>query len=267
MFATMIASCGGGGSMNSTTDTSSTTDGTSVPGKLNDTGITFSSNYPAGNNQTCVSAPPDKQDCEQGRDALAAAGTLVKVGNGHAGFDFTKLDSHGQPLADQTQSYAVQPWACVRDNHTGLVWEVKTPAGSGGIHDANNTYRWGGKTALLTGTFGIRYNDWNTLVDGANAGTGLCGYTNWRIPGVNELQTIVNLDNIASSSASVPKRAIDTDYFPNTAFSNYWTAEAYYSDNRKAWEANFSLILTDRFLVDLSFRTQKVKVRLVRSGL
>jgi hypothetical protein len=30
----------------------------------------------------------------------------------------------------------------VTDHQTGLMWEQKTPAGSGGVHDVNNTYTW-----------------------------------------------------------------------------------------------------------------------------
>jgi hypothetical protein len=70
-----------------------------------------------------------------GRDALAAAGALAKKGVGHAGFDYAKLDANGAELpADAAQ------WSCVRDNVTGLIWEIKT--GDGGLHDKDWTYTW-----------------------------------------------------------------------------------------------------------------------------
>ena len=70
---------------------------------LNDTGIGFGGEYPSGNNADCTSATTeiDQQDCANGRDAEAAAGTLVKVGGGAAGFDRTKLGADGTPLAIQ----------------------------------------------------------------------------------------------------------------------------------------------------------------------
>ncbi len=104
---------------------------------LNDTGITWGGEYPSGNNATCTSnIITSPQDCHQGRDA-----THNDDSDGHAGFSFTKLDEFGTPLADQSVDYAITPWACVQDNVTGLVWEVKITDGS--IHDRNNVYRWG----------------------------------------------------------------------------------------------------------------------------
>ena len=76
----------------------------------------------------------------------------------------------------------------MKDNVTGLIWEVKTDDGS--IHDKDNTYRWGGKTHLGSG-YGTYYNDWDTLVNGTNAEQ-LCGYSDWRVPTREELQSIVN---------------------------------------------------------------------------
>ena len=46
---------------------------------------------------------------------------------------YTKLDASGNDLADSVTS-----WAMVRDNVTGLIWEVKTDDGT--IHDKDNTY-------------------------------------------------------------------------------------------------------------------------------
>lgn len=217
--------------------------------KINDTGILWGGNYPDGNNITCIGETIAQQDCSIGRDAEAAAASLVKIGDGHSGFDFTKLDSNGMPLADQTQDYLTQPWACVRDNHTGLVWETKTD--DNGIHDKDNTYRWGGKTARLTKVFGDQYNDWNSLVDGSNNET-LCGFSDWRIPSKEELHSIVNYDTIDPS--------IDTDYFPNVSSSGNWSASAVSDNSTRAWmvDLRFSNVL----MID---RSTSLHVMLVRN--
>ena len=204
---------------------------------LNDTGITWGSNYPTGNNTDCIGETIDQQDCSIGRDAQALAGTLAKTGGGDAGFDFVKLDADGQPLVDQAQSYDAQPWSCVRDNHTGLVWEVKTPTGSGDIHDASNTYRWGGKTTQIEDgqTFSMRTDDWDVLVDGANtanAGSGLCGFTDWRVPTIDELTSIRHLGQTAP--------AIDTGYFPNAQASGVWSSSPYSANIAFAWGVDFN---------------------------
>lgn len=207
------------------------------PLKLNDTGIDWGGNYPRYNNSNCTGQNISQQDCRHGRDALARLGLLTKVGGGAAGFDFTRLNADG---SDYTGSgdYASQPWACVRDNHTGLIWEVKTD--DGGIHDRDTTYRWGGKTALVnerarTDGWGSYSNHWDTLVDGsnqANAGTGLCGTNDWRVPTVKELAGITHKGR--------SNLTIDTNYFPNTVNGAYWSSlprEVGWAD---AWVVSFS---------------------------
>lgn len=110
-----------------------------VTGKLNDTGIDFFADA-ASNGLTSAPAGFEGQDASYGRDAAALAGALTKTGGGVAGFDFTKLGSDGTPLADQNAAYAATPWNCVRDNVTGLIWEVKTDDGA--LRDKDNTYTW-----------------------------------------------------------------------------------------------------------------------------
>ena len=48
---------------------------------------------------------------------------------------FTKLDTQGNPLPLTSTE-----WVMVKDNVTGLIWEVKTDDGS--IHDKDNRYDW-----------------------------------------------------------------------------------------------------------------------------
>ena len=224
--------------------------------RLNDTGITWGGNYPQGNNADCSGnneAGEDiiaQQDCSHGRDALAAAGKLDKVGGGAAGFDFTKLDDRGNDLA----ATATQ-WACVRDNVTGLVWEVKTD--DGGIHNKDKKYRWGGKTALVNqkarddGWRGEFFDDWDTLVDGSNIET-LCGFNNWRVPSITELVTITH--------KGVYKPSIDSNYIPNTK-RWYWSSSPTTDHSYGAWVVRFS-DGNDSY----SLRYDSNAVRLVRSG-
>ena len=173
--------------------------------RLNDTGMTFGGNATSSTRSRCRSDFDAPQDCDQGRDAQNAAGELRKVGRGAVGFDFTKLESDGDELARQRVAWsnsgnegAGSQWACVRDNHTGLVWEVKTD--DGGIHDKDITYVW---------------NEWSALVNGSNDAS-LCGLTNWRAPTVKELLTIVYREQSGVT--------IDTALFPNTEATDYWSS-------------------------------------------
>ena len=202
---------------------------------INDTGIGFAAleendDEEVVKSSVCVTtALVAAQDCGKGRDAQASAGSLVKVGGGQAGFDFTKLGADGTPLAIQNASYSNTgnevdgtSWACVHDNHTGLTWEVKTQDGS--VHDKTRTFRWGGLTAVgrqHSGRYGEHYDDWNVLIetanDTANSGAnGLCGFTDWRVPKVPVLHSIIHFGRVAPM--------IDTNYFPNTESTFYWTS-------------------------------------------
>ena len=244
-------------------------------GKLNDTGITWGGNYPSGNNTGCTGETIGEQDCSHGRDALAAAGQLTKVGGGMAGFDFTKLDSNGHALADQTQDYATQPWACVKDNHTGLIWEVKTPDARGTqLHSMDDRFNWyNTNSATNGGAVGVADDDGaictgydnansssycNTQafvarVNASNAGAGLCGATDWRLPDLNELQSIAHLGK------TYP--AIDENYFPNSASSFYWSSSPNAYGSSYAWGVHFV-----NGYDGSDNRSSNGRVRLVRSG-
>ena len=190
---------------------------------LNDTGITFGGNFSRGNNSGCTGEIVSRQDCSNGRDV-----TENDNSDGDAGFSFTKLDANGDPLSDQSVDYSTTPWTCVRDNVTGLVWEVKTNDAS--IHNSSNFYQWGGVTALGSG-YGTYYDDWDTLVNGSNANN-FCGFNDGRVPTRQELEGLVHFNETSPS--------IDSNYFPNTNGS-YWSASPSAANSILAWYVNFSV--------------------------
>ena len=217
-----------------------------IPGTLNDTGITWGGDYSSGNNSDCSSNISATQDCHQGRDAES---TTNDDSDGHAGFSFTKLDSNGNPLAASATE-----WSCVQDNVTGLIWEVKTDDNS--ERDKDNTYRWGGLTAIgrdSSNREGDYYDDWNNLVNTANSGNGLCGFTDWRVPDIEELRSIVDYSRTNPS--------IDVDYFPNTHSTRYWSASPIADFSDVAWRLYFGYGDDGYY-----FRGDNLHVRLVRSG-
>ena len=224
--------------------------------KLNDTGITGSGDYPLGNNIGCISNMTSPQDCNVGRDATHPDPT-----DGIAGFSFTKLDASGTALADQSVDYATTPWSCVQDNVTGLVWEVKTPSTDvGSIHNQDNTYQWGGLTAIgrdHPDRQGIYYDGWNTLVQGSNDDT-LCGFDNWRVPTVTELSSIVNRGTF--------NPAIDSNYFPDTDSTSFLSS-SFWSSSPIANAYEHAKYITFSFGRDgIRYRDSGARVRLVRSG-
>lgn len=217
----------------------------------NDTGLQIATNLNTGIGSDCRSTDTSlTQDCSSGRDFLEQQRALTKLGRGQAGFDFTKLGASGQALNNQNRTYSAtgsEPagtlWSCVRDNHTGLVWEVKT---IGGVHDRDIEYQWGGVTAIgrdRPDREGTYLNDnsgsgWDALVNASNSGNGLCGITDWRVPSIKALSSIVNYGQPTVPLAGPPM--IDTAYFPNTADGSYWTATPEASRFDRAWEIRFN---------------------------
>jgi hypothetical protein len=141
---------------------------------------------------------------------------------------FTKLDENGNDLLDD----APWPWAMVRDNVTGLIWEVKNS--KDGIpdynnpHDADNYYTWCDSDTCTTGDGTYTFDFINELNS-----TQFGGYSDWRLPTIKEFPPTVNRDTFYPS--------ITVGYFPHTKSSNYWTStiSALETDN-SVWISDFS---------------------------
>lgn len=214
-------------------------------GGINDTGVERCANTNT-NNLNCPVVGFEGQDGEFGRDAKALAGTLTKIGGGVAGFDYSKIAADGSVLAIQNVAWdsngseaAGSQWSCVRDNLTGLIWEVKTA--EVGLRDMNNTYSWynpdintnGGIAGMQNG--GICTGsvcDTNAFVQAVNSQS-LCGAKDWRLP------TRLELMGIANNGRDYP--AIDTAYFPNTKSIRFWTSSPMANDASYAWTGHFSI--------------------------
>jgi hypothetical protein len=221
-------------------------DDTSISAKFNDTGITTCSNATTNNLPCPVSNFPN-QDAQSGRDF-----TNNDDLDGHAGFSFTKISNTGASLPVSAIN-----WNCVKDNVTGLMWEVKTT--DGGLHDQNHTYTWyetdgiknGGDAGTPNGGIckGSRC-DTNAYVKAVNA-IGYCGFKDWRMPTRQELLSIVDFGTVSS--------AIDINYFPNTQTYWFWSFSS--SGNRSAWSVNFGFSDSSS---DTYLRDYEYYIRLVR---
>ena len=243
------------------TPVSATTDGMGV---LNDTGMYYAANT-SDNASTCSSTEITyPQDCHAGRDD-----TNNSNSDGNYGFSFTRLQANGDEYTG-SGTYSSDPWSCVLDNVTGLIWEVKTDDGT--VYDKDNSYTWGGIGAMGRDSNsinkGIYYDSdyfaannladssWDILVNTAN-GDSLCGYSDWRIPTIHELLSIVDFSYPGTDDANIN---IDKSFFPNTYNNRYWSSIPDSYSNTRARIISFST-----FEFFNSSRNSGRRVRLVRS--
>jgi len=161
---------------------------------------------------------------------------------------YTKLDAGGNDLSDSAAS-----WTMVRDNVTGLIWEVKTDDGS--VHDKDNKYTWYDSNPATNGGNAGTPGDGTDTEDFINAlnSENFGGYSDWRLPTIKELASIANLGQ------SYP--AIGTGYFPNTQSSHYWSSSTYTSTPGNAWHVDFDHGFVNRYPKSYSYY-----VRCVRGG-
>lgn len=231
----LLASCGG----------TKNSPGSDLPlSPLNDTGITLCSSGPEGSAVRCPQPEYPGQDAEYGRDAQA---NLSKVGGGNAGFDFTKLDSRGIPLANQTMTWDQEGseqvgsrWSCVMDNVTGLTWEVKH-ADLNSVQYFQHKYSWfnddtrnGGSPGSLEGGQCVGLTQCNTkdYLAYINTELKLCGSAQWRLPTINELLSIVDHSKVAPP--------LDTFYFPNASTDAHWSSQTVAHQPDYAWYVYFT---------------------------
>ena len=130
---------------------------------------------------------------------------------------------------------------CVKDLITGRVWEGKTasPATS---RLGTGTYTNYDSTSSAQKWVGVysSVNPTQTEIDDSTNSIGyrnsvrtsnLCGYNDWRMPTVGELQGIL---------ASSGNLRIDTTWFPNTQASFYWSSSPSVAQVTSAGVVNFS---------------------------
>jgi PKD repeat protein len=200
------------------------------------------------------------QDGMLGRDA--DSGSFPDVNgrdDGRVGFSMTKLNSTGQVAL-------TGPATCLKDNITGLIWEVKTRAIPSDLRDATNTY-----THFDSTTRDQRGNGVTPTVSDVNASTNtagyinavnlvaLCGASDWRLPTPNELQGIVDYGVTTGA-------AVDTVLFAHLANAAYWTS----ANQRNTGQANpYTRAYRVDFgtgAIDVADRNTRQRVLLVRNA-
>lgn len=163
-----------------------------------------------GNLGTCTA---DLGDCRG--DAIACNDALAECEEAQRGI----------PIAGgATLAYEDCGDGTVSDLRSGLMWEKKTEGGSSAclipLHGVDTTCAW------------LQLGSWIVAVN-AEGGAGYAGHSDWRLPSVKELQSIVDY------SRTDP--AIHSVFGPTTSFW-YWSATptAVYSVPQRAWVVDFT---------------------------
>ena len=152
-------------------------------------------------------------------------------------FDMTPINSDGS--VNDGADYAKKPWACVRDNQSGLTWEVKKS--EPGLQNINNTYTWYDPNERSNGGYAGKENggvctgskcDTEYYIKAINA-IKLCGLDDWYLPSRFELNTIVD------TSVPLPGPTLPKAYFPETQAGKYWTDTTFRTRRAGAWVWRF----------------------------
>ena len=185
-------------------------------GFLHDTGVTE-----CYDNSAVIDCGGDvfpNQDGDSGRDTIEQD----KSGAGERHFDFTKLDKNGDEIKNSDQVVS-----CVRDNFTGLVWEVKEPSSVprfSSLRSVDNYYSFDGELAPIASC----PDDDNCGVDNFITAVNelpYCGGANWRLPTFMELINVMDYFDVDNSSL------LDSNFFPYTpdfaelGHKYYWVSD------------------------------------------
>jgi Protein of unknown function (DUF1566) len=160
---------------------------------------------------------------------------------------YTKLADNGTELPDNATE-----WVMVKDNVTGLIWEVK--------HNYDNNPNYDDPNDADNKYYFNPYNSINVLDSFISVFNleNFGGYSDWRMPTIKELSTLVNILYADSEPA------INTNYFPSTNEGKYegkyWSSTDVVTHNFAKWVISFNFGST--FLLDSM--VNRVHVRAVR---
>ncbi|VUD67586.1 hypothetical protein TDB9533_03867 [Thalassocella blandensis] len=190
-----------------------------------------------------VQSSAESGEVGEGRESEAQvhSSSIVAVKEHHR---YRKVTRQGERVGMSEMDFS-----CVEDLQSGLVWEVKSTVETSEAY-YQQKFRWGGTGAEAIGE--IFFQDWDALLAEINSQS-LCGYQDWRMPTIAELQSLVMLDQAEIK--------IHRDFFPHTVPAVYWSASAYDYYKEHAQTVNFADGTSAYYN---GYRGERAYIRLVR---
>ena len=189
---------------------------------------------------TCQAAPPGQRLKTGQTICYDATGAVIAcAGTGQ----------DGELQKGLARAYTDNGDGTITDTKTGLMWEKLSDDGS--LHDKDNYYTWDNAFAVK--------------VAGLNGGGGFAGHADWRVPNVNELQSLVSYGAVnpavspAFNTACAASCTVTT--CSCTQSSYYWLATTSQDNPSYAWIVDF-----DTGFVYAYPKTANDYVRGVRGG-
>jgi hypothetical protein len=211
---------------------------------------------------------------------LSNAITVANIG------DYTRLGSDGRSLPIQTATWNATGnnadgtrWECVKDNQSGLIWEVKSTHDASALRHYTATFTWfnsdsstnggsagteiDGNAAVCNGVSDLskcNTQAYKTAVRALPTGQALCGFRDWRMPSLDELISIrlFGVGSPAINSASFP------DINLNVLNGGVWSSSSVVDLSYLLNNARF--VAFSGGIGDSTDKYNAKAVRLVRSG-
>jgi hypothetical protein len=191
----------------------------------------------------------------RGGASLVSRGQRLRTGQTQchsdtgAPIDCAATGQDGERNSGLPRTYVDNGDGTISDTNTGLMWEKLSDDGS--VHDKDDVYTWAEALSVK--------------VAALNSGAGFAGHTDWRLPNVNELQSLSNYGvsrpavNAVFNTSCAPSCTVNT--CSCTQSLNYWSVSTLAPFPTGAWQVWF-------FDGDVYFelKTRVYYVRLVRGG-
>jgi hypothetical protein len=163
----------------------------------------------------------------------------------------------GDIRAGVVLSYTDNGDGTITDNNTGLMWEKKSLEGdvSTNLNHRDKAYTWD--------------EAFSVHIAGLNAGGGFAGHTDWRVPNIKELLTIIHYDHVAPAvspafnTGCVAGCTVLTCSCTGVGTADHWSSTSSAFNRADAWTVGFfggNILGPDK-------STTPFRVRAVRGGL